>query len=507
MAAISTRIMDYLGGLVLVGGDHDGQAFTVLPWERRFIRGAFAQSGPAALSVARGNGKSAVVAGIAAAVVDPDGPLHGRRREAVVVASSLGQARIVFEDVLAFMGERYDIGKRTEWRKQDSQFSAVLEHRDSGARVRCIGSDPARAHGLRPALALMDEPAQWPRNQRDRMRAAIRTGLGKVPGSRMIALGTKPAGADHWFTGLLEGRAGYAQSHHTGPDDPLYTMRSIRRANPSWDHLPSLRAEILEEIEECKLDPAMVPAFKALRLNQGVEDFERQSLLEAGTWERAEIELAEIPPGRYVLGLDLAGGAAMSAGAAYWADTGILEAMAMFPGVPTLAERGLQDGVGNLYSKMAERGELVTVPGTWVPVFELLREAARRWGYPVAIAVDTWREDELRQSLADAQWPVVPIVFRRQGFGDGAIDVRSFREAMLAGQVHPKKSLLLRAGMMEAVTVADPARNEKLAKASEGGRRKRARDDAVAAAILAVAVGYRIARQPKRKPLRVLTAG
>ena len=52
-------LIDYLGRLVLVGGDHDGE---VLPWEARFVRGAFRQPGDAGLSVGRGNGKSATVA-------------------------------------------------------------------------------------------------------------------------------------------------------------------------------------------------------------------------------------------------------------------------------------------------------------------------------------------------------------------------------------------------------------------------------------------------------------
>ena len=42
--------------------------------------------------------------------------------------------------------------------------------------------------------------------------------------------------------------------------------------------------------------------------------------------------------------------------------------------------------------------------------------------------------------------------------------------------------------MREAMVVADPSGNQKLAKATEGGRRKLARDDAAAAAILAVAM-------------------
>ena len=66
-------LVDYLGGLKLHGGDHDGAPLVVLPWERRMIRGVFRQPGDGALTVARGNGKSAIVAGIAAAVVDPAG--------------------------------------------------------------------------------------------------------------------------------------------------------------------------------------------------------------------------------------------------------------------------------------------------------------------------------------------------------------------------------------------------------------------------------------------------
>lgn len=152
---------DFLTGLTLAGGDHDGQPFTVLPWERRFIRGAFRAAGDSALTVGRGNGESALVAGIAAAVVDPVGPSHGRRREVVCVAASFDQSRIIIEDVLALLRERHDLDDRATWRKQDSANRATLGFRESGCRIRCIGSDPGRAHGLRPALALLDEPSQW----------------------------------------------------------------------------------------------------------------------------------------------------------------------------------------------------------------------------------------------------------------------------------------------------------------------------------------------------------
>jgi hypothetical protein len=48
----------------------------------------------------------------------------------------------------------------------------------------------------------------------------------------------------------------------------------------------------------------------------------------------------------------------MSAAAGYWPSGGELEALAVFPEIPSLAERGLRDGVGRLYQDMHARGEL-----------------------------------------------------------------------------------------------------------------------------------------------------
>ena len=135
MTSTGGDLADFIGSLTLAGGDHDGEPFTVLGWERRFVSGAFRVPGDSALSVgARKWKKSALCAGIAAAVVDPSGPLHGRRREAVVSAASFDQGRVIFEDVLTFLGARYDIYDRSEWRKQDSANRAHIEHRASAVR-------------------------------------------------------------------------------------------------------------------------------------------------------------------------------------------------------------------------------------------------------------------------------------------------------------------------------------------------------------------------------------
>ena len=85
------------------------------------------------------------------------------------------------------------------------------------------------------------------------------------------------------------------------------------------------------------------------------------------------------------------------------------------------------------------------------------------------------------------------------GFGDGAEDVRGFRKACADRRVVPTPSLLLRSAMAEARTVSDPAGNAKLSKGSQGGQRVRARDDAAAAGILAVAAGIRAPAAPRSR--------
>ena len=154
-----------------------------------------------------------------------------------------------------------------------------------------------------------------------------------------------------------------------------------------------------------------------------------------------------------------------------------------------------------------KRGELIVCGGAAVSIPELLAEALRRFGRPAAVAADRWREAELRDALGKAGMPPANLELRGQGFKDGGEDVRAFRRACLEGEVVPEKSLLLRSAMAEARTVSDPAGNEKLAKATEGGRRSRARDDCAAASILAVALGRRRATQGPPRRLRHALAG
>ena len=384
------KLERYLSGLTVTQGRHAGQPFKVLPWERRFIRGAFADGvGTAALSVARGKWKNG------ARRRDRCGRTGwtlGRTawRDGDCGVVTFAQACIAFEHVVAFMDDKLKDRKR--WRVWQTGQLAQIEDRETGAKVRCLGSDPRRAHGLAPSLLLLDEPAQWPPSTGEKMLSALSTSLGKQPGARLIALGTRPASAEHWFSKMLAGTADYAQCHAAGADDPPFNKRTWARANPSLAYMPDLMATITREAGHARTDPSLFPSFTALRLNGGTSDTEESVLLEAGTW--AGIEGETDRAGRCVWGADLGTSAAMSAVAAYWPDTGRLECVAAFPFEPSLAERGLRDGVGSLYVQTHTRGELIQTGGRAVDLGGLLREALERFGRPARIVADRWREAE-----------------------------------------------------------------------------------------------------------------
>ena len=489
------RTRRYLRGLVIGQGRHAGDAFTVLRWQSRFLRGALAEGvSESALTLARGGGKSTFTAGIACAALD--GPLAEPAAEVLVVASSHEQGRIVFRHCLRFLSAKIEAGA---FRLQDSVNKAELVNRANEARLIVKGSDPRRLHGAAPVLTVGDEIAQWPGPRVAEMLAALRTAAGKVPNSRLFLIGTRPADEAHPFATALR-EADYAQVHAARPDDSPFARSTWRRANPSLDHMPDLMEAIAREAKAARRDPSLLPAFKALRLNMGVADTEQATLLEAGTWAAIEGRADRI--GAPVWGLDLGTSAAQSAVAAYWPDSGRLEVMAAFPWEPSLHERGLRDGVGNLYILCLDRGELIRAGQCAVELELLFKRALQRFGAPAAIAADRWRDAEAYDALNKAGVPLAPFESRGQGYKDGAEDVRAFRRACLEGRVAPVESLLLRHAMSEARVVMDPAGNAKLAKMSEGGRRLRARDDAAAAAIVAVALGSRMEAKPARRPLR-----
>ena len=498
---LSEALGRYLETLVVTQGARAGEPFEVLPWEREFLE-LLDEPGDLALSVARKNGKTTLLSGVLAAAVD--GPLAQPRADVVLVAASFRQALIAFRATKAFLFPSGHVDRR-RFRVLDSTNVAEITAIGTGARLAVYGSNPDTLSGLQPSLILMDEPASWKRNTRDRVLAILRTAAGAIPDARMVAIGTRPADGSHWFERMLQGPR--AITWAAEPEADVLDEDAWRAANPSLDApgFEPLRETIEKEAREAKGDDLAEASFRALRLNAGVSEVsDGRLLVEAAEWKGCEVERPPARGGPLVIGFDLSGGSATCAAAAYWPESGRVEGFMLVPEVPDLARRGAKDGVGSLYQVLQQRGELV-VAGRRVPDFSILvEEAVERWGRPAAITADPYKRRDLAQALEGEGLGRVRKIWRSGGYKHGAEDIRFFRRAVLRRRLRAPKSLAFRSALAEARTMPDQQGRLKLATRTQGDRRDRARDDLAAALLIAVAVGE---RYRERRPRKMAAAG
>lgn len=479
----TNQIIQFIESLKIAQGRRAGENFCLLPWQQRFIRGAFKPGiFSAALTVSRQNGKSTLAAAIATAAVM--GPLKQPMGNVIIVASSFSQAYLIFSHIKFFM-QPWIMENKSRFRIWDSSHHAEIQDRETGAGVRCIGSDAKRMMGLAPSLVMADELASWEANQIDKALAALDTSLGKIPNSRILYIGTRAADPEHPFEALCYGGADFCQVHAAKDTDPPFNRRTWVKANPSLDHLPDTEAKIRKSAERAKKDKRELAMFKALHLNMGISETVERLLLDAGTWESIEVDGIEAK-GSYILGLDLGSSVSMSAAAAYFYKSGELDGLGQFPLFPSLAQRGLSAGVGNLYLKMQDAGDLFQAGDLVCDIGSLIKECVKRWGVPEAIVCDRWKIKELQQILTEIEFPETEVIERGMGFFHGGEDVRAFQGACLDGRVKPRKSLILRAAMATARVEIDPAANQKITK-----KHQRINDDLAIACTLAIGLAER----------------
>ena len=289
--------------LVTTQGEGVGDLLTLWPWETRLLdRLEALPGGELALTVAAGAGKTTLAAAICAAAVA--GPLAQPRGTVIGVAGSFTQALILADHVQAFLKPITD-SDPNRWRVLRSESAALVEDRQTGASFRAREASARTLHGSAPSLIVADEPAQMQPTQSAAIYSAIRSRLGKLPGSRLFAIGTRSADAQHWFSRLLV-RSGvvYQADADADPFDPA----TWEAANPSLPHLPELRKVYERESAEAAADPSLLPAFRALRCNMGAVDHEVSVLVEVADWQRAEVDILPERRGAAVWGVDLSGG-------------------------------------------------------------------------------------------------------------------------------------------------------------------------------------------------------
>jgi phage terminase large subunit-like protein len=494
----AVKAIKFLERLEVPEGPLAGRRVRLAPFQKQYVRGALQNSiSVAALSIGRGNAKTALSAGLAL------GALVGEwdrqpRREVLIAARTADQGRISWQFAAGFARSLpEETQKRITFRRSPR---LEIEYEDDGGShvLRVLPADGKTTLGTSPTLVLMDERGHWQADQGDALEHALLSGLGKRGGRALIISTSAPDDAHAFSRWLDEEQAGvYRQEHRPPPGLPADDHDSLLIANPGAPFGIGASLEWLEAQARRAIarGGSTLTSFRLYNRNERISGENRDVLLTTDEWLRCE--MSELPPreGSVVIGIDLGGSASMTAAAFYWPQTGRLECLGWFPSRPSLLDRGQADGVGNRYVEMQTRGELAVLGDATVPVASFLSEVMRHVeGEPIgALVADRYKMSEIGEAI-DRTGIRAPIVWRGMGFKDGNEDCERFRRACFDGLVKSAPSLLLRSALADAVCLRDPANNLKLAKARSIGR-----IDAASASVLAVAEGARQTGRTSRK--------
>ena len=470
-------------------------ALALRPFQRRFLKGAFrAGVRTAAMSLARGNGKSSLVAWLALRALTPGDPLFVAGTESHIAAASVGQAR---RTTFRLLREFVDGAPNSDdYRVAESALTCWVVHKPSNTRVSVLASKAKNAQGLvRCPLLIADEPGAWETIGGEALHEAVQTAMGK-PGCSLRALyvGTLAPALRGWWHDLVKKRGSrgstYVQALQGDPEK-WDRWPEIKRVNPLMASFPESRAVLLDERDLARSDSRRKASFLSFRLNVPTRD-ESTVLLTVQDWQR--IEARDVPPprGRPVVGIDLGSGRAWSTAVGIWPN-GRTEAAAVAPGLPGLAEQERRDQVpAGCYSGLALAGSLRVATGLRVPRPGQLLDMIRGWN-PAVLVCDRHRVDELRD--AGGRFRIAPRVTR---WSEAAEDIRALRRYAADGplSVEPGSRSLIAASLAVATIRSDDMGNFRLVK---GDSDNKSRDDTCSAWVLAAGALSRAPR-PARGP-------
>ena len=445
----------------------------------------------ACLSCPRGQGKSYLAAHILSRALTPSDPLFVQGSECALAAASIEQARIVFRFARRVLGEK-------NYRYTDSATRVAILHKKTHTRLRVIGSNGKTAMGLvNCPIVVCDEPGAWEARGGQLLHDAVQTAQGKF-NSPLVAIyiGTISPSRSGWWHDLVKGG-----SHGTTHIQLLQAdiekwdnWNEILRVNPLARVSSELRAKLLEERDEARRDGRLKARFLSYRLNLPTAD-EAEVLLSVPDWERVLSRDVPARVGRPIVGVDLGSGRAWSAAVAIW-ENGRTEAIAIAPGIPSIADQEKRDQIGaGQYQKLIETGALRVAESLRVPPAKMLVFAIRSgWGTPARVVCDRFREAELRDAVAG----ICPIETRVARWSEASEDIRALRKIALDGplNIDEKSRPLLTASLSVTQVKNDDQGSVRLIKQCS---KNTARDDVSSALVLAAGAYVRANRHTRTR--------
>jgi phage terminase large subunit-like protein len=511
------RVIDFIERLTVPSGVGQGGPFKLRDWQQDFIRDIYEPHVDgrrlvrrAILSIARKNGKTALIAALVLAHLI--GPEAVRNGEIYSAANEREQAAQVYKVAAQMV-------------RAEPELSAVLRCIDStktisyygnGSFYRAISAEAGSKHGHNPSVVIYDELAQAKRRN---LYDVLDTSMGARLEPLFITISTQSNDPEHILSKLIDdalnaGDPTIACSLFAADDDgDIYDPVQWRKANPALGDFRDL-ADFKALAAKAKRWPGERPKFKNLYLNMRVSSAEQW--IEEDVWKERRGDPTIAAGEAVYLGLDLSATKDLTALVMVSADVGSTRVQPFFwKPRDTLEEHSSRDfGTGNRrYNEWAEQGLLLVTDGGSVNKAAVALKVAELCNtYRVlGMAYDRWRIDDLLREFDGVGLTAfkdgekgdgLRLVPWGQGFKDMAPALDAVQQEVDEKRlVHDHQ--ILTWNMANAVADQDESDNRKLIKS---GKKARFRIDGAVAMAMAVGLKSRDRNQPVPFDVEALVA-
>lgn len=494
-ASRGQKVVQFIEGFCLTPeGKHVGQPMKLLGFQKRFIKDIYDNkhgTSRAILSVARKNGKTALIAAICLAHIV--GPEAQQNSQIISGARSRDQAALIFK-----LAE-----KMVRLSPQLSEYvrivpsSKMLVGLPMNVEYKAISADAGTAHGLSPILAILDEAGQV-RGPQDAFIEAIETAQGAHEQPLLIAISTQaPTDNDlfnTWIDDAQNAKDPRTVCHVYAAEEgcEISDKKAWKAANPALGQFRSLK-DMEDFAKTAERLPAKENSFRWLYLNQRVEG--TSLFLAKSEWE-ANAEMPSVMPQMTCYaGLDLSASRDLTALALVFPENEQYHVkMHFFLPSEGIVDRSKSERVP--YNLWAEAGFLTLIDGPVINpsyVAKALIDVSVEYNLRM-LAYDRWRINDLKRELdiLGADLPMIPF---GQGFKDMSPAIDRLEQLVASRKLRHGGNPVLNMCAAGAVVERDPAGNRKLTKSKSVSK-----IDGLVALAMALGAAHQMEEPPTHNP-------
>jgi phage terminase large subunit-like protein len=469
-------------------GSKVGQPMKLIPFQRQFILDIYdnptAKTRRAYLSIARKNGKTALIACILLAHIV--GPEAVQNSQIVSGAMSRDQAALVFELASKMIMLDNDLKRFTKIIPSSKKIYGL----PMNVEYKALAADSTTAHGLSPVLAILDEVGQIV-GPTSPFVEAITTSQGAHSQPLLIAISTSSASDSDMFSMWIDAAKRETLPgvvcHEYKADEDCDMMDEAQwvKANPALGIFRS-KEDMRIQMTQAKNLPALESSARNLMLNQRVS--QETLFMSPLVWKRnnakPEIEVFRNFP--VSVGLDLSARNDLTAAIfAAMDDAGEVHILPyVFCPTRGIEERSRRDRAP--YATWVKNGNMMPLGGETMDYEQISRylrnECDRLQIAPTTVEFDRWRIEDFKKTAEQngfaqfATWNPVG-----QGYQSFSPRCEAFMSLALEGRLRHGGHPLLNMAAQNAIAVKDAAGSVKLDKSKSTQR-----IDPLVAAVMAV---------------------